>query len=490
MANIEQPIISVSGVRGQVSVSLDPRLITQFAMAFGTFVAGRTVVIGKDSRTSGPMVQHAVLAGLLATGCRVIDVGLCPTPTILLMAKALDAQGSVTITASHNPVEWNGIEFASVSGRLLTQAERDELARIFETEEFALAPWNEQGRLETDSDAVAYHLAKIMSSPWIEQDLIQKANLKVVLDCGNGAGSVISPTLLRELGCRVVELNCVPDGHFRRPAEPTPDALGELCETVRATNADIGFAHDGDADRLVIVTERGVPLSGEWTFALIADFILKQTRGDIVATVSTSRMLDDVAAKHGVTLHRTKVGVGWVVEKMHEVNAVIGGEGTGGVIYPSIHHTTDGIASIAAMVQRLAETRLQSDSDGTVSTVTALVDSLPHYEMCRKKLEIPSQDIATQLIARAEEIYTGRRELPDSKGKDTPVSHEKSLPMPQLDLGDGIKRSWDDRWVNIRKSGTEPVIRVFSEAPTAAEAEALCDETLDTLEMLMKQIRR
>ena len=478
MAHTEQPIISVSGVRGQVGVSLDPRLISQFTMAFGTFVGGRTVVIGSDSRTSSPMVQHAVLAGLLATGCRVIDVGLCPTPTILLMAAALDAQGSVTITASHNPVEWNGIEFASASGRLLTQAERDELARIFETEEFALAPWNEQGRLETDSDAVAYHLTKILRSPWNEQELIQKANLKVVLDCGNGAGSVISPVLLRELGCRVVELNCVPDGHFRRPAEPTPDALGELCETVLATNADIGFAHDGDADRLVVVTERGVPLSGEWTLALIADFIVNQTKGDIVATVSTSRMLDDVAAKHGVTLHRTKVGVGWVVEKMHEVNAVIGGEGTGGVIYPSIHHTTDGIASIAAMVQRLAETRLQSDSDGTV---TALVDSLPHYEMCRKKLEIPSQDIATQLIARAEDIYTRRRELPASEGKDTP--------LPQIELADGIKRSWDDRWVNIRKSGTEPVIRVFSEAPTAAEAEALCDETLDTLEMLMKQLR-
>ena len=479
MANIEPPIMSVSGVRGQTGVSLEPRLITQFAMAFGTFIGGRTVVIGRDSRTSSPMVQHAVLAGLLATGCRVIDVGLCPTPTILLMAKALDAQGSVTITASHNPVEWNGIEFASASGRLLTQAERDELARIYKAEEFALAPWNEQGRLETDSDAVAYHLTKILRSPWLGQELIQKANLKVVLDCGNGAGSVISPMLLRELGCRIVELNCVPDGHFRRPAEPTPEALGELCETVQTTNADIGFAHDGDADRLVVVTERGVPLSGEWTLALIADFILNQTKGDIVATVSTSRMLDDVADKHGVTLHRTKVGVGWVVEKMHEVNAVIGGEGTGGVIYPNIQHTTDGIASIAAMMQRLAETRLKSDSDGTV---TALVDSLPHYEMCRKKLEIPSQDIATQLIARAEEIYTRKREVPVSNGKDTPV--------PQLVLTDGIKRIWDDRWVNIRKSGTEPVIRVFSEAPTAMEAEALCDETLETLELLMKQICR
>ena len=464
MGKAEKPIISVSGVRGEVGVSLDVRVITQFAMAFGTFVGGRTVVVGRDSRTSSPTLRHAVLAGLFATGCHVIDVGLCPTPTVLLMAKALNAQGSVTITASHNPVEWNGIEFASVSGNLLTQTERDELMRIYETEDFALAPWNEQGTLDTYEEATAYHLEQILCSPWLVPELIQKAGLKVVIDCGNGAGSVISPSLLRKLGCRVVELNCVADGHFRRPAEPTPEALDELCKTVRASEADIGFAHDGDADRLVVVTERGVPLSGEWTLAFVADFILTQTKGDIVATVSTSRMLDDIAAKHGVVLHRTKVGVGWVVEKMHAVNAVIGGEGTGGVIYPNIHYTTDGLASIAAIAQHLVE------SGGTV---TQLVDSMPHYQMCRKKLEIPSQEIATRLVDLALKRYEGK----SATGTE-----------PLLELTDGVKRVWNDRWVNIRKSGTEPVIRVFSEAPTFAAAEQLCDETLETLRMLMKQI--
>ena len=464
MGKAEKPIISVSGVRGEVGVSLDVRLITQFAMAFGTFVGGRTVVVGRDSRTSSPTLRHAVLSGLFATGCHVIDVGLCPTPTVLLMAKALNAQGSVTITASHNPVEWNGVEFASASGNLLTQAERDELMRIYETEDFALAPWNEQGTLETHEEATAYHLEQILCSPWLAPESIQKAGLKVVIDCGNGAGSVISPSLLRKLGCRVVELNCVADGHFRRPAEPTPEALDELCKTVRASEADIGFAHDGDADRLVVVTERGVPLSGEWTLAFVVDFVLAQTKGDIVATVSTSRMLDDIAAKHGVTLHRTKVGVGWVVEKMHAVNAVIGGEGTGGVIYPNVHYTTDGIASIAAIAQHLVE------SGGTV---TQLVDSMPHYQMCQKKLEIPSREIATRLVDLALKGY----EAGSTTGTE-----------PLLELTDGVKRVWDDRWVNIRKSGTEPVIRVFSEAPTSAEAEQLCDETLETLRMLMKQI--
>ena len=463
MGNAEKPIVSVSGVRGEVGVSLDVRIITQFAMAFGTFVGGRTVIIGRDSRTSSPTVRHAVLAGLFATGCHVIDVGLCPTPTILLMAKALGAQGSITITASHNPVAWNGIEFASASGHLLTQAERDALMRIYETEDFALAPWNEQGTLETCEEAVGYHLDQILCSPWLASDLIRKAALKVVIDAGNGAGGVIGPSLLRRLGCRVVELNCVADGHFRRPAEPTPEALDELCKTVVAAGADIGFAHDGDADRLVVVTERGVPLSGEWTLAFIADFMLRKTKGDVVATVSTSRMLDDIVAEHGVGLHRTKVGVGWVVEKMHAVNAVIGGEGTGGVIYPDIHYTTDGIASIAAIAQYLAESG---------ATVTQLVENMPHYQMCRKKLEIPSQELAKRLVDLALEVY---KEACDAGAE------------PQLELTDGVKRVWKDRWVNIRPSGTEPVIRVFSEAPTSAIAEALCDETLETLKVLMKQ---
>ena len=464
MGKIEKPIVSVSGVRGEIGVSLDVRIITQFAMAFGTFVGGRTVVIGRDSRTSSPTVRHAVLAGLFATGCHVIDVGLCPTPTILLIAKALRAQGSITITASHNPVAWNGIEFASASGCLLTQAERDELMRIYETEDFALAAWNEQGTLETYGDAVGYHLDQILGSSWLAPELIQKTGLKVVIDCGNGAGSVVSPSLLRKLGCRVVELNCVVDGHFRRPAEPTPEALDELCKTVLASGADIGFAHDGDADRLVIVTERGVPLSGEWTLAFIADFILSKTKGDVVATVSTSRMLDDIAANHGVALHRTKVGVGWVVERMHEVGAAIGGEGTGGVIYPDIHYTTDGIASIAAIAQYLAESG---------ATVTQLVENMPQYQMCRKKLEISSQELATRLVDLALEVY---KEACDAGTE------------PQLELTDGVKRVWNDRWVNIRPSGTEPVIRVFSEAPTFAVAEQLCDETIETLKILMKQI--
>ena len=454
----EDLIISVSGVRGTVGGALDPSQLSRFASAFGTLIQGRPVVVGRDTRTSGPMAHHAILAGLIATGCKVIDVGVCPTPTVLLMSKALNAGGSLVITASHNPIDWNGIEFASESGRLLSESERTRLMEIYESGDFELATWDKQGSVELVNNAVDRHIAGVLSCNWIVQDQTRSHRLKVIIDCGNGAGSVISPRLLRELGCEVVELNCVPDGYFPRPAEPTPDALAQLCEAVKSQGADIGFAHDGDADRLVLVSEEGTPLSSEYTFALTADFLLNKRKGDIVATVSTSRMLDDVADRHGVKLYRTPVGVGFVVEKMREIGAVIGGEGTGGVIYPELQYTTDGIASIAAIVQLLAES--------SASTISQVVVSLPTYAICKEKLEVPSQQVADTVLQLAIETY-----------KDE-----------TLDLADGVKRVWEDRWVNIRKSGTEPVIRVFSEALTREVAQDLCNSTLDTLKSLMQRI--
>ena len=454
----EDLIISVSGVRGTVGSALDPSQLTRFAAAFGTLIEGQPVVVGRDTRTSGPMVHHAILAGLIATGCKVIDVGVCPTPTVLLMSKALNAGGSLVITASHNPIDWNGIEFASESGRLLSEAERTRLMEIYESGDFELATWDKQGGIELVDTAVDQHIAGVLSCDWVVRDQTQSYGLKVVIDCGNGAGSVISPRLLRALGCEVVELNCVPDGYFPRPAEPTPDALDQLCEAVKSEGADLGFAHDGDADRLVLVSEEGTPLSSEYTFALAAEFLLNKRKGDIVATVSTSRMLDDVADRHGVKLHRTPVGVGFVVEKMREISAVIGGEGTGGVIYPELQYTTDGIASIAAIVQLLAES--------SASTISEVIASIPSYAICKEKLEVPSQQMADAVLQLAIETYTSET----------------------LDLADGVKRVWADRWVNIRKSGTEPVIRVFSEAQTLEEAQDLCNSTLDTLKSLMQRV--
>ena len=454
----EDLIISVSGVRGTVGRALDPSQLTRFAAAFGTLIKGQIVVVGKDTRTSGPMAHHAILAGLIATGCRVIDVGICPTPTVLSTSKALSASGSLVITASHNPVDWNGIEFASESGRLLSEVERTRLMEIYESGAFQLATWDKQGSVKVIDTAIDQHIASVLSCNWVRRDQTKSRRLKVVIDCGNGAGSVVSPRLLAELGCEVIELNCVPDGYFPRPAEPTPDALNELCEAVKSEGADLGFAHDGDADRLVLVSEDGTPLSSEYTFALAAEFLLNKRKGDIVATVSTSRMLDDVADRHGVKLHRTAVGVGYVVEKMRETGAVIGGEGTGGVIYPELQYTTDGLASIAAIVQFLAES--------SAFTISEIIASIPSYAICKEKLEVPSQHIADVVLQLAIETYIDET----------------------LDLADGVKRVWEDRWVNIRKSGTEPVIRVFSEALTLEEAQELCSSTLDTLKSLMQRV--
>ena len=454
----EDLIISVSGVRGIVGSALDPSQLTRFASAFGTLIDGLPVVVGRDTRTSGPMAHHAILAGLIATGCEVIDVGVCPTPTVLLMSKELNARGSLVITASHNPINWNGIEFAAEAGRLLSEAERTRLMDIYESGAFQLAAWDRQGSVDFLDTATDRHITNVLNCDWVVRDQSRSHGLKVVIDCGNGAGSVISPRLLRALGCEVVELNCVPDGYFPRPAEPTPDALDHLCSAVKSEGADLGLAHDGDADRLVLVSEQGTPLSSEYTFALAAEFLLNKRKGDIVATVSTSRMLDDVANRHGVKLHRTPVGVGYVVEKMRETGAVIGGEGTGGVIYPELQYTTDGIASLAAIVQLLTES--------SASTISEVIASIPSYAICKEKLEVPSQGIADAVLQLAIDSY-----------KDE-----------ALDLADGVKRVWEDRWVNIRKSGTEPVIRVFSEAQTLEKAEELCSSTLDTLKSLMQRV--
>lgn len=457
-------IVSVSGVRGIIGEALSPDTLTRFAAAFGTFVGGETVVIGRDSRTSGRMVRHSVLAGLIATGCKIVDAGICPTPTALLTSKSLNAQGSLVITASHNPIDWNGLEFAAESGRLLNPTELTELMRIYESKDFRLANWAEQGTVEAFNTAVNDHIANILNSDWMNCVQTRSRRLKVVVDCCNGAGSVISPCLLKELGCQVIQLNCVPNGYFPHAAEPTPDALNQLCQAVKSEEADIGFAHDVDADRLVIVTDEGRPLSGEYTFAFAAEFMLKIRKGDIVATVSTSRMLDDIADRNGVQIHRTAVGVGYVAEKMHETKAIIGGEGTGGVIYPDLQYTTDGMASIAAVVQLLSDT-----SDLKISELAA---AMPSYSICKRKLEVSSQGAADTVIKRARENYLDEHGMPDNQDYS-------------LDLTDGVKRIWKDRWVNIRKSGTEPVIRVFSEAPTSEQAEFLCNSTLDSLRGLI-----
>ena len=448
-------IISASGVRGTIGSSLSPMEISRFATAFGTFIGSQTVVVGRDTRTSGEMVKGSLISGLIATGCCTIDVGVCPTPTVLLMSKKIRAGGSVVITASHNPVDWNGLKLATKSGRLLSADAQRRFQEIYESEKVNLVSWDQLGSVETVDSAIDYHIAQILELDWIDSGEIRQRSLKVAIDACNGAGSIISPMLLRRLGCEVIEINCTPNGIFPRSSEPDPEALKELCQVTKSEGAHLGLAHDGDADRLVLVSDQGVPLSSEYTYALIADFFVGQRKGDLVATVSTSLMLNDIADKYSVELHRTPVGVGHVIEKMEQVGATLGGEGTGGVIYPEILHTADGITSIAAILQLLASSH---------RSMTDLVSLMPRYWMDKKKIDTPSQDVADAVLDLALTAFAN----------------------DDLDTTDGVKRVWDDKWVNIRKSGTEPVIRVFSEARSIQEAKNLCQSTVETLGRLEK----
>ena len=463
-------IISVSGVRGVAGENLDPAFFAKYASAFGTFVNGGKVVIGRDTRRSGGMLKQAIFAGLLATGCEVLDAGICPTPTNLYTAGQLQADGAVTITASHNPIEWNGIELAKANGELLDEADRTKLMGIYESDKIKLVSWDEIGVVKETGDAIDRHMRKIMSLSYIDEKVVSAKAPKVVIDCVNGAGAVISPKLLNRLGCEVVELNCVPDGNFPRDPEPEPDSLEELCELVATEKADIGFAHDSDADRLTIVTEKGEALSGEYTMALAADFMLSKSNYElnpqseirnpkseiqgIVVNISASQIIEDIAQKHDVPVYRSKVGCGHVAQKMRETDARIGGEGTGGIMFPDVHYTADGITCLAVFVQMLAE------SDQPISV---MVDEIPRYFMSKQKIRIKSRKDASKLIEMFIEKHSDET----------------------LDLTDGVKLIRGDSWVGIRPSGTEPVIRVFSEAPTQEDAEELCNEILNELQSVI-----
>lgn len=463
-------IISASGARGVIGESLTPERVVRLAAAFGNFIGSGRIVVGYDSRTSGPMMMHSVYAGLLATGCDILDVGMCPTPTILFMSRVEQADGSIVITASHNPAEWNGLEFAAQAGRLLNGQDLKSFLDIYHNQKLRLCSWNKQGKIKKLNQAISHHINAILEAQWVDLEQTHSRQLSVVIDAGNGVGSRISPVLLRALGCKVSEVFCHPDGSFPRPSEPYPEALSKLCQTVQSVGADLGLAHDGDADRLVIVDELGHAISSEYTFALVADFLLGKTDQPafIVATISTSRLIEDVAHRHKAELFRVPVGVSFVVEKMKQLSKdnpealVLGGEGTGGVILPNWQHTTDGIAAISVIVQMLAE------SDDSIQS---RVRNLPEYKMHKIKLKIDRQATADELVRRAAVIFS-------------------QLSNSILDLTDGIRCVWPDRWVGIRKSGTEPVVRIFSEANSSGTAKELALQTQQSLQEVIMQIEQ
>ncbi|MBT3268809.1 phosphoglucosamine mutase [Candidatus Poribacteria bacterium] len=447
----DDAVFGVSGFRSRVAESFTPLVVLRLTQAFATLVrkrGGTSVVVGRDTRPSGISAFHAAAAGLTASGLNVVDVGVAPTPTVLHAAAAYGADGCMTITASHNPAEWNGVEFAAENGRLLAAEEREALASAFERGSTALAAWDAQGRHAVRDDAIDQHIERILGLPEVDAEAVSERRPRVVIDACNGAGSTISPALLRRLGCDVVELYCTPDGRFPRSTEPTGEGIGALREAVRNEGADIGFAHDVDADRTVLVDERGEFLPEEYTFALVADAILRDDRRPVVTTAVTGGLVDEVAAAHGVDVFRTPVGVGHVVDRMREVDAAVGGESTGGVVIPGTHLTADGIAALAVIVTGMAR--------GDMS-LSAWAARFRRYHLVKAKAPMDGAMDVENALAALVGMY----------------------PDASMNRMDGLKLEFGDAWLVVRPSGTEPVLRVFAESPDRDRAEGLVAQALE-----------
>ncbi|HUR93960.1 MAG TPA: phosphoglucosamine mutase [Gemmatimonadales bacterium] len=452
-------MISVSGMRGHVGTDLTPELVARHAAALGawarTSAAGQVaaarrpdgrpvVVLGRDARTSGAMFAHAAAAGLMSVGADVIDVGVVPTPTVQLAVEHHHAGAGLILTASHNPIEWNALKFVGPDGIFL-DAESGARLRALAEEGPPRMGWDGIGSLTEDREAVARHLDAVLALPMIDVAAIRARRFHVALDCVRGAGASAIPPLLERLGCRVSAINLEPDGRFPRAPEPVPENLGELGALVRRTGAVIGLAVDPDVDRLAVVDERGTPIGEDYTLAFAIRAVLdgRSSAGDsrtVVVNLSTSLVVEDAARAAGARLVRAPVGEANVARSIRDEGAVIGGEGNGGVILPALHIGRDAPLGVALILHLLATSGV---------TVSELVAGSPQYTIVKAKG--PRGPELAPLYERL------RKRFGDA----------------QTDERDGLRLAWPDRWLHVRPSGTEPIVRLIAEAPTAADADAL-----------------
>jgi phosphomannomutase len=444
-------MISVSGMRGHVGTDLTPELVARHAAALGAWVrsaaaaGGRpSVVLGRDARTSGPMFARAASAGLMSVGVDVVDLGVVPTPTVQLAVEHHHAGGGLILTASHNPIEWNALKFVGPDGIFLDAA-AGERVRALADQGPPREGWDGIGEVRQDPEAVARHLDAILRLPVIDVTAIRNRRFHVALDCVRGAGAVAILPLLERLGCRVSGINLETDGRFPRPPEPVPENLGELGRLVRDSGADLGLAVDPDVDRLAVVDGSGRAIGEDYTLAFAVRAVLdgrsKPAKDPIVVVnLSTSLVVEDAARAVGAKVLRAPVGEANVARAIRERGAVIGGEGNGGVMYPALHIGRDAPLGVALILHLLATSGV---------TVTGLVEAAPRYTIVKAKGPRSSQ--LGPLYDRL------RRRFADAAADDR----------------DGLRLSWADRWLHIRPSGTEPIVRLIAEAPSASEAEAL-----------------
>ena len=459
-------IKSISGIRGTIggrpADNLTPIDIVKFTTAYSRLIKAKnpdkriTIVVGRDARISGSMVDSLVEGTLLGCGVDVINVGLCTTPGTEMAVITYKADGGIIITASHNPRQWNALKLLNERGEFLDDAEGKEVLAMAEDVAWDYPTIDHIGKVIRREDFNAKHIEQVLALPLVNVEAVRQRKFKVVVDAVNSVGGVVIPALLKELGCEVVELNCEPTGEFAHNPEPLPENLTEISEVIRKEGADLGIVVDPDVDRLAFVMENGEMFVEEYTLVAVADYILKHTKGNTVSNLSSSRALSDVTARYeGCTYAAAAVGEVNVVKKMKETGAVIGGEGNGGVIYPELHYGRDALVGVALFLTYFA---------GLSMSMSELRKTYPTYYASKNKIEL-TPEINVDLI-----LETIKNRYSNEKVNDI----------------DGVKIDFAENWVHLRKSNTEPIIRVYTEAKTMAEADALAKRFISEIEQICK----
>ncbi len=456
-------IKSISGIRGTigggVGDNLTPLDAVKFASAYGTWLKNHhnkenlKVVIGRDARISGPMIHNLVINTLVGLGIDVIDLDLSTTPTVEVAVPLEQADGGIILTASHNPKQWNALKLLNEKGEFLSGKDGEEILKIAEAESFIYADVDHLGEVTANDAYMDIHIDEVLNLPLVDAEAVAKRKFKVVVDGVNSSGGIIIPKLLKLLGVEVVELYCNPNGHFPHNPEPLKEHLGDICKLVVEEQADFGIVVDPDVDRLAFISNDGEMFGEEYTLVAIADYVLSKTPGNTVSNMSSSRALRDITLKHGGSYQASAVGEVNVVELMKATNAIIGGEGNGGIIYPEIHYGRDSIVGVALFLTYLA---------GLDVTVAELRASLPQYFMSKNKIELTPAINVDEILKQMTEKYKNE----------------------EISTIDGVKIDFPTNWVHLRKSNTEPIIRIYTEAPTQNEADTLAEKIMNEIKTI------
>ena len=459
-------IKSISGIRGTIggaqAENLTPIDVVKFTTAYARLIKAKnpqkriTIVVGRDARISGGMVDSLVEGTLLGCGADVINVGLCTTPGTEMAVITHKADGGIIITASHNPRQWNALKLLNERGEFLNDAEGKEVLSMADDTMWSYPTIDEIGKVILREDFNPKHIEQVLALPLVDVEAVRKRKFKVVVDAVNSIGGVVIPALLRELGCEVVELNCEPTGEFAHNPEPLPENLTEISEVIRREGADMGIVVDPDVDRLAFVMENGEMFVEEYTLVAVADYVLKHTKGNTVSNLSSSRALSDVTSRYeGCSYAAAAVGEVNVVAKMKETGAVIGGEGNGGVIYPELHYGRDALVGVALFLTYFA---------GLDMTMSELRKTYPAYFASKNKIELTPEIDVDKILSTIKSRYSSER----------------------VNDIDGVKIDFAENWVHLRKSNTEPIIRIYTEAKTMAEADSLAKRFISEIEQISK----